>query len=184
VERSLRDLADTRARLASGIKREQVPAEPQPVQASKFVNPPPAVAPAWFQGRQLETRLLAKYVADPGIALVTVSGRGGIGKTALVCRLLKGLEAGRTPDGEAAAITLGGIVYLSRNGMHTVDYPTLVADLLRLLPADEAERLRRLHRDPQHTPAKMMLAVLEAFPAGGPGGGPTGQPRIGDGRRA
>ena len=168
VERSLRDLADTRARLASGIKREQVPAEPQPVQASKFVNPPPAVARAWFQGRQLETRLLAKYVADPGIALVTVSGRGGIGKTALVCRLLKGLEAGRTPDGEAAGITLGGIVYLSRNGMHTVDYPTLVADLLRLLPADEAERLRRLYRDPQHTPAKTMLAILEAFPAGDP----------------
>jgi Domain of unknown function (DUF4062) len=93
VERSLRDLADTRARLASGIKREQVPAELRPVKASKFINPPPAVAPAWFQGRQLETRLLAKYVADPGIALVTVSGRGGIGKTALVCRLLKGLGA-------------------------------------------------------------------------------------------
>jgi tetratricopeptide (TPR) repeat protein len=168
VERSLRDLADTRARLASGIGREQVPAEPQPVQASKFVNPPPTVAPAWFQGRRLETRLLASYLADPGIALVTVSGRGGIGKTALVCRLLKGLEAGRVPDGEPAAVTLGGIVYLSRNGMHTVDYPTLVADLLRLLPADEAERLRGVYRDPQRTPAETMLAVLEAFPAGDP----------------
>ncbi len=42
VERSLRDLADTRARIGSGIAREQVPAEPQPVRASKFVNPPPA----------------------------------------------------------------------------------------------------------------------------------------------
>ena len=136
---SLRDLADTRRRIGSGIEREQVPAEPQPVRASKFVNPPPATAPAWFQDRQVETGLLAKYVTDPGIRLVTVTGRGGIGKTAMVCRLLKGLEAGRIPDvdGDLAGITAGGIVYLSRNGAHQVQYPTLVADLLRLLPADD-----------------------------------------------
>jgi hypothetical protein len=45
VERSLRELADTRCRIGSGIQREQVPAEPQPVRSSKFVNPPPAMAP-------------------------------------------------------------------------------------------------------------------------------------------
>jgi tetratricopeptide (TPR) repeat protein len=170
VERSLRDLADTRARIGSGIKREQVPAEPQPVRASKFVNPPPATAPAWFQDRQVETGLLARYVTDPGIRIVTVTGRGGIGKTAMVCRLLKGLEAGRVPDveGESAAITVGGIVYLSRNGLHQVEYPTLVADLLRLLPPEEALRLQRVYQDPQHSPARLMLAVLEAFPAGDP----------------
>ena len=82
-----------RARIGSGIQREQIPAEPQPVRASKFVNPPPATAPAWFQDRQVETGLLARYVTDPGIRLATVTGRGGIGKTAMVCRLLKGLEA-------------------------------------------------------------------------------------------
>ena len=63
---------------------------------------------------------------------------------------------------------MGGIVYLSRNGVHKVDYPTLVADLLRLLPAEEAQRLQRMYQDPHHTPAEMMLAVLEAFPAGEP----------------
>ena len=170
VERSLRDLADTRARLASGIEREQVPAEPQPVRASKFVNPPPTTAPAWFQDRQTEIRLLARYVADPGIRMVTVSGRPGIGKTALVCRLLKGLESGRIPDleGGAAAMTVGGIVYLSRIGTHQVDYPTLSADLRRLLSAQEAQRLRRIYQDPHRTPAEMMLALLEAFPVGEP----------------
>ena len=168
VERSLRDLADTRRRIGSGIQREQVPAEPQPVRASKFVNPPPTTAPTWFQDRQVETGLLARYVTDPGIRLVCVAGRGGIGKTALVCRLLKGLEAGRIPgvEGELAAISVGGIVYLSRNGVHKVEYPTLIADLLRLLPAEEARRLQRIYQDPHHAPAEMMLAVLEAFPAG------------------
>ena len=170
VERSLRELADTRRRIGSGLEREQVPAEPQPVQASKFVNPPPAVAPTWFQGRQDETDRLAGYLSDPGIRLVTVTGPGGIGKTAMVCRLLKGLEVGRIPgaDGDAAAVAVGGIVYLSRNGVHKVEYPTLVADLLRLLPAEEAGRLQRLYQNPQHSPAEMMLALLEAFPAGEP----------------
>ena len=170
VERSLRDLAATRARLTSGIQREQIPAEPQPVRASIFVNPPPVAPPAWFAGRQVETRLLAKYVADPGIAMVTVSGRPGIGKTVLVCRFLKGLEAGRVPDADdaSAMITVGGIVYLSRNGLHQVDYPTLVADLLRLLPIEEAERLRSVYQDPRPSPAEVMLAVLEAFPPGDP----------------
>lgn len=126
--------------------------------------------PAWFQDRQVETGLLARYVADPGIRLVTVTGRGGIGKTAMVCRLLKGLEAGRIPDveGELAKVTVGGIVYLSSNGTHQVNYPTLTADLLRLLPAEEAQRLQRLYQDPHHEPSDMMLALLEAFPAGDP----------------
>ena len=170
VERSLRELAQTRQRIGSGIQREQVLAEPQQVRASKFVNSPPATVPTWFQDRQVETGLLAQYVTDPGIAMVTVAGRGGIGKTAMVCRLLKGLEAGRVPDveGNAAKVTVGGIVYLSRNGVHNVEYPSLVADLLRLLSPDDAQRLERLYQNPQHTPREMMLALLEAFPAGSP----------------
>jgi tetratricopeptide (TPR) repeat protein len=170
VERSLRELADTRRRIGNGIQREQVPAEPQPVRASKFVNPAPAPVPTWFQDRQLETGLLAKYVTDPGIRLVTIEGRGGIGKTAMVCKLLKELEAGFIPDmeGHFAEITVGGIVYLSLNGVHKVEYPTLVADLLRLLPAETAQRLQRLYQDSRHSPPEMMLALLEAFPAGAP----------------
>ena len=170
VERSLRALAETRRRIGSGIQREQLPAEPQPVRASKFINPPPALAPTWFQDRQFETGQLAGYVTDPGIRLLIVAGRGGIGKTAMVCRLLKELEAGHIPDveGNYATITVGGIVYLSHNGMHQVQYPTLVADLLRLLPVDAAQRLQRMYQDPHHTPLEMMLALLEAFPDGAP----------------
>ena len=72
------------------------------MRVSKFVNPPPATAPTWFQDRQVETGLLARYVTDPGIRLVTVVGRGGIGKTAMVCRLLQGLEAGRSRTWKAS----------------------------------------------------------------------------------
>ena len=44
----------------------------------------------------------------------------------------------------------------------------MVADLLRLLPAQETQRLHRIYQDPHHTPAEMTLALLEAFPAGEP----------------
>ena len=167
VERSLRELAGTRRRISSGIQREGASRKPEP---SKFVNPSPAVAPTWFQGRKNETQLLARYVADPGIRVVSVVGRGGIGKTAMVCRLLKGLEAGRIPDMERGswAMSTGGIVYLSHNGEHKVEYPSLITGLLRLLRAEEAQSLRRHYQDSKHSPADMMLALLEAFPAGEP----------------
>jgi hypothetical protein len=88
VERSLRELAETRQRIESGLRREQVPAEPQPVRASRFVNPPPAVAPTWFQDRQIETGVLAHYVTDPGV------GSGINGGSDLVVDHLVGMRPG------------------------------------------------------------------------------------------
>ncbi len=165
VERSLRDLAGTRARLVGGIRREQVSAG-----ASKFVYPPPDAAPTWFQDRQAETDLLARYVTDPAIRLVTVTGRVGIGKTAVVSRLLKGLDAGWIPgaEGGSAAITMGGIVCLIQKGAHQVEYPNLIAGLQQLLQAEEAQRLQRLSQDPRRTPREVMQALLEALPSGRP----------------
>src|SRR5262249_38163810 len=88
-----------------------------------------------------------------------------VGKTALVCRLLKALETGRLPDG-LGELDVGGIVYLSPVGAHPVNFPNLFADLCRLLPEDSAERLTQRYRDPQQTPARLMLALLEALPQG------------------
>jgi hypothetical protein len=102
--------------------------------------------------------------------MVTVVGRGGIGKTAMVCRLLKLFEAGRIPDvdGDLGDFTVGGIVYLSRNGLHRVEYSTLVGDLLHLVSADAVRRLQSLYEDPQYAAAQVMRTVLEAFPLGEP----------------
>jgi hypothetical protein len=48
VERPLRELAETRRRIDSGIAYEQAPVDPHPVRASRFVNPPPALVPTWL----------------------------------------------------------------------------------------------------------------------------------------
>jgi hypothetical protein len=102
---------------------------------------------------------------DDGLRLLTVVGRGGVGKTAMVCRLLKALETGQLPD-DGGELPVDAIVYLSPAGIHPVSFPNLFADLTRLLPDAEAHPLQELYRDPQQAPGQLMRTLLEAFPDG------------------
>jgi tetratricopeptide (TPR) repeat protein len=157
---------DTEQRIASALEREREPEErPAVGRRAKFVNPPPLLAPTWFQDRHVETGQIGGFLKEDGQRLLTVVGRGGVGKTAMVCRLLKALEGGQLPD-DGGPLAVDGIVYLSPVGAHKVSYPNLFADLTRLLPDDAAKRLEQLYQDPQQTPQDQMLALLEAFPDG------------------
>jgi len=151
--------------IASGMEREREPDRPVTVRQAKFVNPPPVTAPAWFQNRHVETGQIGSFLRQDGRRLLTVVGRGGIGKTAMVCRLLKALEGGQLPD-DYGPLEVDGIVYLSPVGAHKVTYPNLFADLTRLLPEARAQRLKQRYQDPRQTTAEQMLALLEAFPSG------------------
>ena len=164
VARSLAELAATRGRISSGIRRERQ-AAPSPVRESKFVNPLPARVPSWFQDRDQQSALLAEFLADPQKHLITVIGPGGNGKTALVCRLLKALAAGTAPgvNGDLAAMAVDAIIYLSPNGRHTVTYQNLVSDLCRLLPNELAQGVHRLYQDPHNSPGQVMSMLLDSF---------------------
>jgi tetratricopeptide (TPR) repeat protein len=131
----------------------------------RVVNPPPMTAPSWFQDRHVETQLIGEWLRDDDLRLLMVVGRGGVGKTAMVCRLLKALEAGRLLD-DGGELPVDAIVYLSPNGIHPVSFPNLFADLTRLLPDAAAQRLLQLYRDSQQPPGQLMRALLEAFPSG------------------
>ena len=96
---------------------------------------------------------------------MTVVGRGGVGKTAMVCRLLKALEGGWLPD-DLGALDVDGIIYLSPSGAHPVSFPNLFDDMCRLLPDEAASRLRQAYREPHQTPTELMHALLNAFPSG------------------
>ena len=113
----------------------------------------------------MESRLIGEFLRDDGLRLLTVVGRGGVGKTAMVCPLLKALEAWQDRRCDGGELPVDAIVYLSPVGIHPVSFPNLFADLTRLLPDAAAERLLHLYREPQ-PPSRLMLTLLEAFPAG------------------
>jgi tetratricopeptide (TPR) repeat protein len=166
VEHPQAALEQTDERIQADMKRERQPA-PQVVASAraKFVNPPPMTAPSYFQDRYVETGLIGRFLRDDGLRMISVVGRSGIGKTAMVCRLLKALEGGRLPD-DLGELAVDGIVYLNPAGMHPINFPNLFSDLCRLLPADLAEPLLGRLRDPQATPTALTRALLNAFPAG------------------
>ena len=155
----------TGQRIESGLQRERQPTEKPAVRRAKFVNPPPMTAPSWFQDRYVENRLIGEFLQDDGLRLLIVVGRGGVGKTAMVCRLLKALEAGQLPD-DGGELPVDAIMYLSPAGIHPVTFPNLYDDLTRLLADETARRLQHLYHDPQQSPGQLMRAMLDEFPDG------------------
>ena len=166
IDHPLAAQTQTSERIETGLERARQPEKPvtKVVSRARFVNPPPMAAPGHFQDRHVETGQVGDFLRAAGLRVMTVAGRGGLGKTAMACRLLKALEGGRLPD-DGGELAVAGIVYLSPVGGHPVNFPNLFADLCRLLPEDDAEALTERYRDPQQTPAQLMLALLEAFPA-------------------
>ncbi len=155
------------ASIAAGLERER---EPQKSRergdaATKFINPPPMTAPSYFQNRFVETKLIADFLRDDSRRMLTLVGRGGTGKTALACRLLKALEHGHLPD-DLGSLAVDGIVYLSAVGTRRVNVPDLYADLLKMLPPETARHLENLYKNPQTSTEAKMRALLAAFPHG------------------
>jgi tetratricopeptide (TPR) repeat protein len=149
-----------------GLELEREPEKPASgVLSTKFINPPPGMVPSYFRDRHVETKLLGDFLKNDALSLITVVGRGGIGKTVVACRLLKSLESGRLPD-DGESLSVDGIVYLSEAGTHQINVPNLYADLCRLLPDNAAEELEKIYKDPQATTEAKMHALLEAFPSG------------------
>jgi hypothetical protein len=113
--------------------------------------------------------LIGDFLRDEAARMMTVVGRGGIGKTAMVCRLLKSLEAGQLPD-DLGPLPVDGIVYLSAKesaaGTHRVSFESLYFDLCELREEDEARRLDRIYKDPHQRTQGQMEALLNTFPEG------------------
>lgn len=79
-----------------------------------IVNVRPLDVGLTFKGRERETDELRAYLAEPQIHMVSVLGRGGMGKTALVTRVLAELERGQLfAPGDEVGRPIDGIVYLS-----------------------------------------------------------------------
>jgi len=156
----------TEKNIQSGLERERKTVkEVISKQSTKFINPPPGIAPNYFQDRFIETKQIADFLNNDSQRLMTIVGRAGVGKTAMVCRLLKALERGELPD-DLGEMKVEGIVYLSETGSHRVNFANVFADLSKLLPKDAAERLEGIYKNPQTSTGDKMRALLDAFPSG------------------
>ena len=136
---------------------------------ARYINPIPAFPPKYFQNRSVETRLMCAFLDNPAQRLMTIIGRGGIGKTAMICRLLKHLEVGTLPDNlenDFSSILIDGIVYLSNIGTHRVNFFNLFNDLCKLLPANQSAKLENIYKDVHRSVYEKTLYLLECFHQG------------------
>lgn len=131
-------------------------------ETARFINPPPGIAPHYFQNRYIETKQIVDFLKNDSQRLMTIVGRGGVGKTAIVCRLLKSLESGELPDG-LDSMKVDGIVYLSEAGSHHINFANLFYDMCKLLPRDIALKLDTVYKNPQNSTESKMRALLEKF---------------------
>jgi len=150
----------------SGLERERTPEKKAAgIIKTKFINPPPVIAPTYFQNRFLETKFIGDFIKDNAQRLLTIIGRGGVGKSALVCRLLKSLESGKLPD-DAEELKVDGIVYLSEATSKKVNFANIFADLCKLLEPETAKKLESIYKDAKLSTTEKTYTLCRAFPEG------------------
>jgi tetratricopeptide (TPR) repeat protein len=156
----------TKQSIERGLERERQPELPvAPIVQTRFVNRAPLIPPQYFQDRHVETGLIGNFLRSESMRLMTAVGRGGVGKTAMVCRLLRSLEGGKLPD-DGGELPVDGIVYLSARSGHPVNFPNLFSDLCKLLPEETAKYLEQFYKDSKQSCEAQMQALLARFPGG------------------
>jgi tetratricopeptide (TPR) repeat protein len=101
----------------------------------RVVNLRPLDVTHTFKDRTREVQSLCRHLSDPAVRLVSVVGRGGMGKTALVSRVLADLE-----DGKTSEVSVDGIIYLSARSTG-LGLERIYADIGQLLGEPVAGRL-------------------------------------------
>jgi tetratricopeptide (TPR) repeat protein len=96
---------------------------------------------AHFKDRLREIQALCDHLADASVHLVSVVGRGGMGKTALVSKVLADLERGVLPlPGEEREFSIDGILYLSARSTG-LSLERIYTDVGRMLGEPAASQL-------------------------------------------
>lgn len=168
LARTPADRFPTAAQLAMALTRSLSGSASAPGMADRArrrprrVNQPPSLAPSYFQDRRNEIDVLVTFLRDESKRLLTVVGRPGLGKTAMVCRTLEALEAGDTAE-PTEPLRLDAVVYLSVYDSGHGLFPKLFSDLCKLLPDGAAESVLKVYQNAQLAPADKMKALLEKF---------------------
>ena len=109
----------------------------------RVVGPMPGAVVQHFQGRVHELSLLRRHLADENVRLIWVCGRGGIGKTALITKLLHEIQGqhGTSPQ-DTLPWEVEGIVYVALRQPEFRSPEKIIELLCRTLEPQTAQELR------------------------------------------
>ncbi|WP_406420715.1 trypsin-like peptidase domain-containing protein [Streptomyces sp. NBC_00842] len=116
-----------------------VPDSPPPQAGSKVIGLPVTHGLELFKDRAEAREMIGRHLADPAIRMVTVTGRRGMGKSAVAAKVVEMLEQGEWP-GHAQAQLPSGLVNLSTR-TSGVSLERLYVDCARALGSDHETRL-------------------------------------------
>ncbi|RVK33826.1 trypsin-like peptidase domain-containing protein [Sinorhizobium meliloti] len=152
-------------RVEAGIELER--REPSKVQPSRSIGERrtfgklPVPVTRFFQDRELQSRAISDFLKNESSRILLVTGRGGVGKSAMVCRLFDAFKRGELPDG-LGRIAVDGTILLSFKTGFLPTAGNLRLALVELASDKDRARLEALlGRSPwSETPLAQALALF------------------------
>ncbi|MGI9182959.1 MAG: toll/interleukin-1 receptor domain-containing protein [Longimicrobiaceae bacterium] len=142
-------------------------ATPSPVveaHRTRIAGRPPWDQPDIFTGRTAQLEEIGRMLAEEQAQLVSVLGRGGMGKTALACQVLRDLERGKWPH-RAEGPRIDGIAYLSTR-THGITFDQLFVDCTKLLENERKLRLGTVRTSRDLELDERLARLFDAFEQG------------------
>lgn len=130
----------------------------------RVVGQRPNDVAAFFKNRQQQQEEIGRLLAEPSTRVVTIIGRGGMGKTALAGKVLADLERNRWPHTEDE-IPVDGIVYMSTRGSG-LTLERLFLDCARLLGGEQEAVLTRVWSSSELSAEEKVRRLFEALANG------------------
>lgn len=141
------DVRAQSTRVSRGLEEEKQRAAADAAAAAgpgvrRYGRRPPIALGDTFHDRRDEQLAIRTALADPRTRMVSVLGRGGMGKTALACRILDAIE--REERTAAAGPRLTGIAYLHHSPTQPITLDRTLLYIGKVLPDDLAEKAERV----------------------------------------
>lgn len=131
----------------------------------KTIGQPPLQVSGYFKNRERESSNVRAFLAEPTTRLVSVLGHGGMGKTALVCKVLRDIEQGRWPCTTSSIdneVPFDGILYLSTRTAG-ISLERIFLESAKLLDDKKQEQLNSVWTNPQLKTEDKVTQLLNAL---------------------
>ena len=156
----VRERLDKRVEIGLELQRKRTSAYHAP--RSRVHGDYPVPLQSLFQDRETETRALCDFFRDPSSRIAFVSGRGGIGKSAMVCRVLYGIEHGNFPD-DNGSFSAHSVILLSFKTARLPTSEELRMGLLESAADQDRDRLVNLLGGQGLLSEARLKQIFEAF---------------------